>query len=88
MAHLAESNFCGAVNGCSRGTVSLHEIIEYVEKKCRVCAVLSPDGDAAPYNGEVAYSINTDLASSLGFTFSHLHDWLYDLIDHIMMEFR
>ncbi|MBQ7337763.1 MAG: NAD-dependent epimerase/dehydratase family protein [Clostridia bacterium] len=87
MAHLVTTDFVGAINGCSRGTISLREIIEYVEKKCKVRAVLSPDGDPAPYNGEVAYSINTNLASSLGFTFSNLHDWIYDLIDHIIKDF-
>lgn len=87
MAYLAESDFCGAVNGCATGTISMGEIIRYVEKRCGKTALLSADGEPAPYNGEVAYSINTALASSLGFTFSNLHDWIFDLIDHIIGEF-
>lgn len=82
MAFLVDSDYTGAINGCSDGTISLKEVIEYVEKKCNVKAVLSADGDKGPYNGEVEYSINTDLAKSIGYNFSNLNDWIYDLIDH------
>ncbi|MBR3908306.1 MAG: NAD-dependent epimerase/dehydratase family protein [Clostridia bacterium] len=82
MAYLVNSEYTGAVNGCSYGTISLREIIEYVESKCNVKAVLSANGDNAPYNGEVEYSINTHLAKSLGYEFSNLNDWIYDLIDN------
>lgn len=82
MAWLVSSNFTGAINGCSFGTISLKEIIKYVEKKCNVKAVLSPSGDKAPYNNEVEYSINTDLAKSIGYKFSNLKDWIYDLLDY------
>ena len=44
-------------------------------------AVISDDGDPAPYNGEPEYSINTDKAESLGYNFTNLNDWLYDLLD-------
>lgn len=82
MAWLVNSDFTGAINGSSVGTISLREIIEYVEKKCNVKAVLSTDGDKAQYNGEVEYSINTDLAKSIGYKFSNLKDWIYDLLDY------
>ncbi len=42
------------------------------------------DGDAAPYNGEPEYSINTEKAASLGFHFLNLSDWIYELIDFYM----
>lgn len=71
-----------AVNGCSVGTISLREIIDYVEKKTHTRAVLDSAGEPAPYNGEPAYSINTELAQKLGFRFSRLHDWIYELIDY------
>ena len=71
-----------AVNGCSAGTISLREIIDYVEKKTHTRAVLDSTGDPAPYNGEPSYSINTDRAQKLGFQFTRLHDWIYELIDY------
>lgn len=82
MAFLAGKPFRGAVNGCSEGTVSIREILDYVEQKTGKKAILSADGDTAPYNGQPEYSINTDLAASLGFRFSRLHDWIFELLDY------
>lgn len=85
MVRLVNSDFVGSINGSSAGTISLREIIEYVEKKCNVKAILSEEGDKAPYNGEVEYSINTDLARSMGYEFSNLNDWIYNLIDYLAL---
>lgn len=71
-----------AVNGSSTGTISLKEILDYVEKKTGKKAIIDVNGEAAPYNGEVEYSINTEKAEKLGFQFSNLHDWIYELIDY------
>ena len=71
----------GAINGSARGTISLKEIIAYVEDKTGAKAILDKKGDEAPYNGEVEFSINTDKANSLGFAFSKLQDWIYELLD-------
>ena len=84
LAFLTESDFRGAVNGSSEGTVSVREILDYVEGKTGRKAVLAPDGDPAPYNGEPAYSINTDRAAALGFRFSALRDWIWNLLDYYM----
>ena len=84
LAFLTESDFRGAVNGSSEGTVAVREILDYVERKTGRKAVLAPDGDPAPYNGEPAYSINTDRAAALGFRFSALRDWIWNLLDYYM----
>ena len=84
MAFLADKNFCGAVNGASKGTVSLREIIEFLEKKTGKKALLSADGEAAPYNGESEFSVNTDKAKALGFEFSDVNDWVYDLLEYFL----
>ena len=81
MSFLVDKDFKGAINGSSKGTVSIKDILNYLEKETGMSAVISDDGDPAPYNGEPEYSINTDKAESLGFSFSELNDWLYDLID-------
>ena len=81
MSFLVDKDFKGAINGSSKGTVSISDILNYLEKETGMSAVISDDGDPAPYNGEPEYSINTDKAESLGFNFSDLNDWLYDLID-------
>lgn len=82
MAFLVDKDIRGAINGSSKGTVSIREIIEYVEKRTGTKAVIDKTGDDAPYNGEPGYSINTDKAEALGFRFSVLQDWIYGLFDH------
>ena len=82
IAYLADKDFRGAINGCSNGTISVREIIEYVESKTGAKAVINEDGDAAPYNGEPEYSINTDKASAVGFEFSNLKDRIFELLDY------
>lgn len=82
MAFLVDKDVNGAINGSSEGTISLREIIEYVEKKTGTKAVIDKTGENAPYNGEPEYSINTEKAKSLGFEFSLLQDWIYELLDY------
>ncbi len=82
MAFLADKDFTGAINGSAHGTVSLREIITYVERKTETKAVISNLGDEAPYNGEPEYSINTEKAEKLGFRFSNVRDWIFDLLDY------
>ncbi len=82
MAFLVDKNFRGAVNGSSKGTISIKEIIEYVEKRTKAKAIIDKSGEDAPYNGVPEYSINTEKAEALGFRFSAIHDWIYDLLDY------
>ncbi|OJU09454.1 MAG: hypothetical protein BGN88_10015 [Clostridiales bacterium 43-6] len=82
IAYLSSTDFTGAINGCSNGTISLKEIIDFVEKKYGAKAIVSTDGDNAPYNGDPEFSINTDLAKSIGYKFNQLNDWIYELIDY------
>lgn len=82
LAFLVDKDVRGAINGSSQGTISLKEIIAYVEQKTGTKAVLDKEGGTAPYNGEPEYSINTEKANALGFRFSVLHDWIFELLDY------
>lgn len=82
IAFLVGKDVKGAINGASDGTISLKEIIEYVEKKTGTKAIINSEGEEAPYNGEPEYSICTDKAKSLGYKFSELKDWIYELLDY------
>ena len=82
LSFLVESDTVGAINGSADGTISLREIIEYVESKTGSKAIIDASGENAPYNGEPEYSINTDKAKSLGFKFSSLREWIFDLLDY------
>lgn len=58
--------------------------LSYVEEKTGHNAIPDERGDNAPYNGEPEYCINTDKAEKLGFRFSNLRDWIYELLDYCM----
>ncbi len=86
LAFLAEKDFSGAINGCSDNTISVREILEYVEKRTGKKAVLDRNGEPAPYNGTPEYSINTDKAKALGFAFTDLRDWIWELLDYYIVD--
>ncbi len=86
MAFLATSNFTGPINGASNGTISIREILEYIKFKTGKETIITPNGDVAPYNNEVEYSINTNKAQNLGFEFSNLKDWIFDLLDYYINQ--
>ena len=52
MAFLVDKDTTGAINGSAEGTISIKEILDYVEKKTGKRAIIAKDGDNAPYNGE------------------------------------
>lgn len=81
LAFLGVDDVTGAVNGASRGTISIREVLSYVEKKTGYKALMSETGDPAPYNGTPGYSINTEKAERAGFRFTVLKDWIYQLLD-------
>lgn len=88
LAFLADQYITGAINGCSQGAISVREILDYVEKKTGARAILSEQGENAPYNGVAEYSINTEKAENLGFRFSHVRDWIYDLLDYYIEQVK
>lgn len=81
ISFLVDKEFTGALNGSSNGTISIGEIFDYIEQKTGKKAILSSSGEEAPYNSEPEYSINTNRAMNLGFQFTNLKDWIYELID-------
>ena len=82
MAFLVDKEVKGAINGSAEGTISIREIIDYVEKKTGSKAIIDKGGENATYNRKPEYSINTEKAQALGFQFSVLHDWIYELLDY------
>lgn len=84
IAYLCQTDFEGPMNGCTTGTISIQEILDYVEVKTGRKAIISEEGLEAPYNNMSSYSINTEKGTALGFKFSELNTWIYDLIDFYM----
>lgn len=82
IAHLADTEISGAVNGCAVGTVSQSEIISYIEHKCGKKAVFSQGGEKMPYDDTACdTSYDCARASGTGFVFSALTGRLCDLLD-------
>lgn len=81
LAALAAKAVTGPVNACCRGTVSIREILDYVEKKTGMVPRLEDDGEEAPYNGAGSYSLNMDKARNAGCSCRELGSWLYGLLD-------
>ena len=86
LASFIDNNFCGPINGSSEQTISIHDIVDYVKLKTGKSLLLTSNGDKAPYNGESEYSINIARAKKLGFRFTPLHEWIYDLIDFYIQQ--
>lgn len=84
LAFLGQSDFIGAINGGSPQTISVREILDYAEKKTGLSPVISEAGDPAPFNGGGSFSLNVEQAEALGYTFTPLKEWIYDLIDHFI----
>lgn len=82
LVYFAEKNFYGFINGASTGTISIKQVAEYVKNKTGKEIILSDNGENAPYNGENEYSINIDTAQEIGYSFTPLHDWIYELLDY------
>ncbi len=82
IAFMVEQELTGTINGSSQGTKSLEEMFAYITKKTGKRPIFSAQGNAAPYNGEPAYSINTDKARKAGFNFMVLNDYIFDLLDY------
>ena len=82
IAHLADHFVPGPINGCSKETVKISDIIGYIEKRLEKKAVINKQGEDAPYNGlEDTLSFSTEKAELTGYRFRELKEWLYPLID-------
>jgi nucleoside-diphosphate-sugar epimerase len=79
---MAKSDYQGPVNPGSEADISLGELIGFVENLTRTEAKLSEQGDPSPYNLPGAWSVNTRLVQSLGFSFTSLENLLKNLIIH------
>lgn len=82
LAFIGEQDYTGILNAAGRGAVPVEEIIAYTEKKTGKSAILSPDGEEAPYNGAEGFSVNASRAENLGFAFSEIRDCIWEVLDY------
>ena len=88
LSHVATEPVFGPINAGSHGTVSIEEMIDYVEKRTSKKAIIAASGAAAPFNETPSFSLDTAKAEQAGFKFRHINDWVYPLIDFWISEFK
>lgn len=81
LAWIAEQDFVGPINGSNVGTISMEEVISYVEQKTKKKAIYSSAGLNGTYNGQKSFSLDVTHSNNLGYNFTKLNDWIYDLLD-------
>ncbi len=81
LCFMAEQHYTGPINGSCHGTISIQEILSYIELKTGKLAIIDPSGEKAPYNGTPRNRINTEKAQQLGFVFSEIKEQIFPLID-------
>ncbi len=82
LAFLTESDYTGSINGACSGTISIRNILDYVERKTGKKAIIDNSGETAPYNGTCEYGINTNKADNIGYIFSDIEDSIYEMIEY------
>jgi len=81
LAWVALHDVTGPINGANSGTISVGEIIGYIEDKTGIKANLDINGTHGAYNERWAFSTSVDVADRLGFSFSPLFPGFYQLLD-------
>jgi len=85
LVYLAKSNYTGTINASAEGTISIKEIIDYVENKTGIKAIYDEAAEKARYNGTPSFYLNTEKANSIGYKFLPLKSWIYELLDEYIM---
>ncbi len=85
LVYLAKSNYTGTINASAEGTISIKEIIDYVENKTGIKAIYDEAAEKALYNGTPSFYLNTEKANSIGYKFLPLKSWIYELLDEYIM---
>lgn len=85
IAFLAEHPLDGPVNGSMNGLIRIGELIRYLERKTGKKAILSPDGESAPFNGlKHDWTFDTRRAKATGFSFGSTETYVRQLLDRYL----
>jgi len=76
------STFEGPINPGSKGDLSLDELVKKIEEICNKKAIISEKINISPYEMGGSFSVDTNLANSLGYTFKSLDQLVDSLIKY------
>lgn len=86
MVWAVNQDFSGVVNFGSSGSVSVGDIVGYIERKTGCKATISKDGKAAPFENNDSFSLNLDVVNGMGYKTSSVDDWIWGAIDYYINE--
>ncbi|WP_144513811.1 NAD-dependent epimerase/dehydratase family protein [Bacillus sp. FJAT-22090] len=87
LAWIGLSNFSGPINATSNGKVKLRDMIDMIEEKTKTSAIITSkpnEINVSPFNISHTWLISNEQATSLGFPFSDLEEWLPVLVGDIL----
>ena len=80
---IAAQDYLGPINFADTGSITIKELIRYIEVKLKKHAIISGGNDKEPFNEfeEESYSFNLDKVKQLGYNLVDLKDWFWKSID-------
>ena len=80
---IAGQDYSGPINFADSGSITIKQIIEYIEEKLGKKAIISGGKDVEPYNefGEGSFSLNLDVSKRLGYKFVNIGKWIWRGLD-------
>ncbi|MGL5153155.1 MAG: NAD-dependent epimerase/dehydratase family protein, partial [Clostridium sp.] len=81
LAFLCDTDYQGQINGASEGSITLNEIIKYIEVVTNKKAIIKEKGKNGAYNGMLDCSLDLSKANNLEFEFKEVRTYIFNLID-------
>lgn len=89
LVDIGNSNFTGPINPGSAGDISLQQLMDRIALLVAKDAIVVNDthpGTVSPYSLPGSWSIDTSLASGLGYAFTELHQLMDELIKYYKLN--
>lgn len=82
LAWLSNVDYVGPINAASYGSITIKEIIEYIEKSTGKKMIISSDGINEKYNGIFDSNLDISRVESLGFKFNNIKEYIFNLLEY------
>lgn len=86
LAWLGSQSYTGPINASSNGTISLAQILAFVQEKTGMTANLSEEGDAMPLSGLADFSLDCTRAKDLGYAFEDIQAWMLPTLEGYIQQ--
>ncbi|MFQ9248555.1 MAG: NAD-dependent epimerase/dehydratase family protein [Clostridium paraputrificum] len=82
LAWLSNVDYVGPINAASYGSITIKEIIEYIEKSTGKKMIISSDGINGKYNGIFDSNLDISRVESLGYKFNNIKEYIFNLLEY------